>query len=272
MADPKPVQDYTQQNRRAWNEIAQARARTFPGPNYFAQGGSTLDERAVSAARAVFGDLNGLRVVHLQCATGEDTLSWSVLGAQAVGIDISEEQILLAQQKADQAGLNTRFQAADVFELPEALPQDLLNGRFDLVFTGGRAIVWLPDLDLWAQAVTSLLRPGGRFLLIDEHPLSGCLWLEEGQVKIIDDYFRRSNAWEGAGWFHFQGSEGARENKYEFNWPVGDVVSALARAGLVIERLEEFPGGPEWRFGKDQGEVVRLPGEYMVLARKPSKA
>lgn len=260
--------DYTHQNRRAWNEIARVRERTFPTADFFARGGSTLDPRAVAAARETFGSLQGLRVIHLQCATGEDTLSWSVLGAQAVGMDIADEQVELAKKKARDAGFDTRFFAADVYDLPGAVPTGWLGDGFDLVFTGGGAIVWLPDLKRWASSIEALLRPGGRFLLVDEHPLSNCLEQVEGQLKVTDDYFRRTNAWHGTGWYHFQGGEDARETKYEFTWPVGDVVTALAQAGLMIERLEEFPGGPVWRFGQDQGDVTRLPGEYLVLARK----
>lgn len=55
---------------------------------------------------------------------------------------------------------------------------------------------------------------------------------------------------------------------YEFNWPLGDIVTALALAGLIIERLEEFPGGPEWWYRELQEVSKRLPGEYLILARK----
>jgi hypothetical protein len=50
---------------------------------------------------------------------------------------------------------------------------------------------------------------------------------------------------------------------------LGDVVTALAQAGLVIERLEEFPGGAAWRFGDQQSQMRRLPGEFLLVARKP---
>ena len=56
-----------------------------------------------------------------------------------------------------------------------------------------------------------------------------------------------------------------------------DRLELLIAAGIcldlrIIERLEEFPGGPEWRFGStesEQGEMTRLPGEYLIVARKP---
>jgi SAM-dependent methyltransferase len=266
--EDKPIQRITGQNRRAWNEIAEERSKIFPPASFFAAGGSTLAERDVSAVRSIYGDLSGLRLIHLQCATGEDTLSWAVLGASPDGVDISDEQIEIARAKAAEAGLPVRFAASDVYSLPAALPGGWLGVGYDLVFTGGGAIVWLPDLEAWARVVESLLRPGGRLLISDEHPLAGCLTLEEGQLRVVDDYFRRKRGLEGSGWYHFDPGKEAREAKVEFTWPIGDVVTAVAGAGLVIERLEEFPGGPEWQFGTDQGEMARLPGIYQLVAKK----
>jgi SAM-dependent methyltransferase len=261
----------TRQNRKAWNEIAEVRSRVFPPAEFFAGGGSMLEAPAVQAVQDAFGPIQNLKVIHLQCATGEDTLSWAVLGANAYGVDIAERQIELAREKAAKAGLSAAFAAADVYDLPAALPADWPAGQFDLVFTGGGAIVWLPDLPRWARVVAALLRAGGRLVLMDEHPLAACISMEDNQLVVMDDYFRRERAWEGAGWSHFAGGEFARENKYEFTWPLGDIVTALAAAGLLLERLEEFRAGPGWRFqGDDSGleKLAHLPGSYLAIARK----
>jgi SAM-dependent methyltransferase len=258
------LSNYTQQNRRAWNEIAGIRVKTFPPAEFFAQGGLTVDPRVVSTVEHAFGQVGGLRLLHLQCASGEDTLSWAVLGAQAAGADISEEQIALARQKAAASGVPVDFYAADVYDLPA----ELRNGSFDVVFTGGGALVWLPDLNRWAAAVSACLKPGGRLALFDEHPLAGCLRVEEDRLVVEEDYFSRDQVSPDSGWRHFAGGEKARETKYEFTWPLGDVVTAVAQAGLVVERLEEYPTGAAWRFGDLHGEKLRLPGEFLLMARK----
>lgn len=263
-----PLHQYTQQNRRVWNEIANVRNRDFPSAEFFASRQTTLGPLIIQAAQNTLVDLARLRVIHLQCATGEDTLSWSVLGAEAVGVDIAEQQIEIARQKAVQASLSTQFVAADIYDLPAVLPAGL-RSPYDLVFTGGGATVWLPDLQRWAEIVTGLLRPGGYLMLIDEHPVSACLWVENGELQIVADYFGCSTPEVITDWSHFKGGEDAQEYKYEFSWPLGDIVTALAQAGLIIERLEEFPGGPEWRFGELQKATNQLPGESLIMARKP---
>ena len=249
---------YTSQNRQAWDEIAEVRSKTMKAAEFFAKGGSTLSDEIL----AVAGDVHGLSLCHLQCATGEDTLSWANRGADATGIDLSPKQIELAKQKAAAAGLSVRFIASDIY----TLPADIFEERFDIVFTGGGAIVWLPDLQEWAKIIARLLKPGGRLLIDEEHPLAGCMEVQDGVVRIVDDYFGRK-ADMFIGWSHFSGAENAKETKYEFTWPLGDVVTALAQAGLRIERLEERPSQQQWRFGDKLPSVAQIPGEYLLMAR-----
>ena len=250
---------YTDQNRLAWDEIAKVRHMKQQTAEFFARGGSTLSNEVLEIA----GDVRGLSLCHLQCATGEDTLSWANQGATATGIDISPIQIDLATKKAEAAGLSVRFIASDIY----ALPNKLFEEKFDIVFTGGGALVWLPDLQEWGKIIAGLLKPSGRLIVDEEHPLAGCMEVQDGQVKIVDDYFARKPEMF-MGWTHFSGGEHAKEQKYEFTWPLGDVVTALARAGLRIELLEERPSQQQWRFGEKLQEVARIPGEFSLVAIK----
>lgn len=257
----KEIKKFTDQNRLAWDEIAEIRNEGMKTAEFFAGGGSTLGDEILEVA----GDIRGLDLCHLQCATGEDTLSWANRGARATGVDLSPKQIELAKQKATAAGLTVRFIASDIY----TLPSQLFAEKFDLVFTGGGAIVWLPDLEQWAKIIAQLLKPSGRLILDEEHPIASCMEVQNGQVRIVDDYFGRKPEMY-TGWSHFSGAENAVEKKYEFGWPLGDVVTALAQAGLRIELLEERPSQQGWRFGDKLHEVARIPGEYLLVARKDS--
>jgi len=56
----------------------------------------------------------------------------------------------------------------------------------------------------------------------------------------------------------------AREEKVERFWRLGQVVTAIAGAGLVVRQLEEYPGAGTWR-----RLTSRVPGRFTLLARKP---
>ncbi len=110
----------------------------------------------------------GKTAIHLQCAAGEDTLSLLNLGAsEVVGVDISEEMIQIAQNISNQLGANARWVRSDILELSEEM-----NGTADLVYTGRGAIIWIHDLNRWAQTVPRLLKPGGIFYMYEGHPVT----------------------------------------------------------------------------------------------------
>jgi SAM-dependent methyltransferase len=255
---------YAEQNRRAWDEIALARAASYRESaftaTFFARGGCSLDERVVAAA----GVLRGKNLLHLMSATGEETLSWAVLGAHAVGIDISETQVALARAKAEEAELPVLFVSADV----GALPPEFTSGVFDLVYSGTGTMVWIPQIDIWATAVADALTVGGRLLLWDEHPLATCFSGAANEPVVIDDYFRSGSPVESYGWTHFEGGEQAHEVRYQFAWTLGDIVTAIAGAGMKIERLTEYPTDADWRFGDAFSRAQYLPGRILLVARR----
>jgi 2-polyprenyl-3-methyl-5-hydroxy-6-metoxy-1,4-benzoquinol methylase len=187
------IEKYIAQNARAWDEIAEIRQKERTKPaSYFASGGSALNPLLVEAA----GDLHGKSLLQLQCSTGEETISWAILGAQVTGVDISSKQIDLARKKAKEAGIVANFCVGDVCDLPE----ELTAGQFDLVHTGGGSLMWVPDIETWASSISSALCAGGRLLLLEEHPIAGCLFVSDGSLTLERDYFSRNTPNVGSGW------------------------------------------------------------------------
>jgi hypothetical protein len=141
------------------------------------------------------------------------------------------------------------------------LPSELKRGRFDLVYTAEGVLAWLHDLNAWADGIVAALRSGGDLLLFEEHPVSQCV---DASLRWREDYFDE-DLHVYRGWSHFElKGPPATEEKVERFWRLGQVVTALARAGLVLRQLEEYPGTTSWR-----GHPSRVPGSYIVSARKP---
>lgn len=150
-------------NRRRWDEAAVLHRRTYFLP----------DEVVRDAELAPFmvdelGDLSGLRVCHLQCHIGGDSLSLARLGASmVVGVDFSAVSLETARARAVEAGLADRvtFVEVSVDDAPTAT-----GGAFDVVHTSGGVLCWMPSIDAWASSVHDLLRPGGWLHLAEMHP------------------------------------------------------------------------------------------------------
>jgi SAM-dependent methyltransferase len=94
---------------------------------------------------AELGPVGGLRVLHLQCHFGKDSLTLAQRGATVVGLDFSEPAIAAAQALARELGLDGRasFVAADVYNAPAAIPN---AHAFDLAYVTWGALWWLPDM------------------------------------------------------------------------------------------------------------------------------
>jgi SAM-dependent methyltransferase len=228
----------------------------------------------VTADRSLVGDVRGRSLLHLQCHFGFDTLSWARLGARATGVDFSPRAIAIATELAARI-LDARFVEADLYAVP-----DVLAERFEVVYTGGGALCWLPDIRRWGMVVARMLAPGGTFYIREAHPILWALDDERADPSLVVErpYFEPAEPtrWDAEpAW-----DKDAREvpTCYEWNHGLGEVVSALIDAGLTIELVREhwtclwqaLPFMVEdedgwWRL-PDRPE--RLPLMYSIRARK----
>ena len=111
------------------------------------------------------GDVSGKTLLHLQCHFGMDSLSWSRLGAKVTGIDLSNTAIEKARELNTELGLDAEFICSNVYDLKE-----MLDKKYDIVFTSYGTIGWLPDLGKWGDIISHFLNPGGIFYIADVHP------------------------------------------------------------------------------------------------------
>jgi len=259
-------------NRQAWNEGAQSyTADNEERVRLLRAGKSNLHP----VERANLGRIGPLeawckRAVHLQCASGYDTLSLLLGGAhEVVGVDISDVHIENARWTSQQLGMPATWFCCDVLDTPHEL-----DGTADLVYTGRGAIYWLHDLEGWAAVIARLLRPGGVFSLLEDHPVT---WLFSQDTETLtlsaNDYFTHAEwnkGWPDA----YIGELGVpteqQTPKHERLWTLADVVNALIKAGLSVTHLGEHPDEYWDAFPKLSPEdKAKIPLTYSLIARKP---
>lgn len=263
------IGDRHEGNRDAWNRTSRGGyGRDVAGDVALLRSGGT---NLMPEELRLLGDLSGVRrAIHLQCSHGFDALSLLNLGVEeTIGIDISEEMLASAREKSEALGAQATWIRADVLDAPSEL-----DGTADLIHTGRGALCWMMDLDAWARVVARLLRPGGRLHLFEGHPLD-FVWredaegfeLREGATYFVDaPVAERGFPYESA----LQSDASTPVHLSSRVWTIGQTVTALIGAGLVIERLEEFPD-PFWDQFKriPEAELRRLPHTFGLLARKP---
>lgn len=259
-----------EQNRLSWNAVVGAHdSHRGDLAGYLRGGGSTL----FPEERALLGDLRGRALVHLQCNSGGDSLSLASLGAAVTGVDVSDEAIRAASRLSAEAGIAADFVRADVYDWLAATART--ERRFDVVYASYGVVCWLSDLDAWARGVASVLRPGGRFVLVDFHPAAELFdedwravhdYPSGGEHRLLEDGVGDYVGESGGGLTPagFQDGVVGFENPrrcHLFRWGLGEVVTALAGAGLKITSLEEYPYANGERHFAGMRE---LPGRRMV--------
>lgn len=237
--------NYFELNKESWNRRAEAHfGSKFYDVEGFLAGNTSLKEIELSE----MGDVTAQRLLHLQCHFGLDTLSWARRGAICTGVDISPVAIEKARELKAQTKLEAEFICSDVYSYSRGH-----SDPFDLVFTSYGAICWLPDLDRWAQVVTSSLAMGGRFYMTEFHPiydlLAGYAYFGT-EVPDIEE--------EGT---YTENGEETRTTLATWAHPLSRVLNALINAGIEIERVNEFPFSPYDCFA---GMVEREPGRYYL--------
>ena len=178
--------------------------------------------------RQTLGDLGKKNVLHLHCSSGEGSAELAELGATVTAIE--QDDALL--DEARERWPSILWIAAD----SQALPANLRRARFDLVYSPEGVIERVADLDAWAQGVASALDTHGELLAFDDHPVALCV---DGLLRWHRDYFEDGIA------------------------RLGRIVTALARAGVPIEALEEYPLDASGR-----RHDRRVPASFLLYARK----
>ncbi len=235
------LDDYLKANLASWDEAVELHVSSeLYDLEGFKAGKSSLsgiEEREL-------GPLvhEGTTLLHLQCHFGLDTLSWARRGATVTGVDFSSEGIAQARALAGEAGLSSRatFVQSDVEDLP-----DRLSGEFDVVFTSWGALIWLGDLERWAQVVAHFLKPGGTFYIAEFHP---CAYLiaddaTPAAMRVGYPYFQygRPQRFDEPG--DYADPAATLENTVTFGWNHGlaEIIDPLLRCGMRLDALHEFP-------------------------------
>lgn len=243
--------NYIEKNRESWNRRTAYHIESeFYDVEGFLKGKNSLN----GIELALLGDVSGKSILHLQCHFGQDSLSLARMGAHVTGIDLSDKAIGKAKELNARMGFDAEFICCDLYDLP-----GLLHRQFDIVFTSYGTIGWLPDMDRWAAVVSHFLKPGAQFVFAEFHPV---VWMfDDGFSKIAYDYFNAGPIIESETGTYADKSAPITGEYVGWNHPLGEVLTALLKHGLVITGFQEYAYSPHNCFsGTEEPE----PGKFRI--------
>ena len=265
---PSELKSITEANRAAWDASAPAHGQGADWAALLhaaAQPGFTTFDACLNATLRGL-DLNGKTAVQIGCNNGRELLSLAAYGADpALGIDQSAGFLAQAALLAKAAQSPCQFLCANIYELPKATPR---NHDLALITIG--VLNWMPDLEGFFRIVAGLLAPGGQLLIYETHPILD-MYDPDAATPLIPtrSYFQKApQVFDDV--ITYDGSDAGKGTvSYWFAHPLGAIISAIAQAGLRIERLVEHPhSNREVDYDQYENQAAQLPLSYTLIARR----
>lgn len=260
--------DYLKINKETWNNKTDVHVKSeFYDNENFLLGKSTLNAIELE----LLGDVSNKKILHLQCHFGQDSLSLSRLGAKVTGVDFSDKAIEKANEFNNQLNLDAKFICCDLYDLP-----NYLNEKFDIVFTSYGTIGWLPNLTKWANVISQFLKPNGKFVMADFHPM---VWMYDNDFKeIAYSYFNIEPIIEDESGTYADRYSEIEAKTVGWNHPTSEVLNALINSSLAINAFNEYDYSPyncfneTEEFEKEKFRIKhfgnKIPMVFSILATK----
>lgn len=262
------MENYLEINRNSWNAKVDYHLKSdFYFVEEFIAGRTSLNEPEMK----LLGNIEGKKILHLQCHFGQDSISLARMGAEVTAVDLSDKAITEARILANKCGVEVNFIESDVYNLPK-----VLEDKFDIVFTSYGTIGWLPDLEKWAKVISHFLKSGGKFVFAEFHPV---VWMfDDDFTKVAYDYSSKEPIIET-----YEGTYADRNAKISqqyvmWNHSLADVFQSLINENLEIKTFEELDWSPyacfkhtvEFEKGKFRIDVInnKIPLMYVLSANK----
>lgn len=224
------MKNYITVNKQAWNLKTDIHLKSdFYNNEAFLRGESTLKDIELG----LLGNIQGKSVLHLQCHFGQDSMSLARLGAKVTAVDFSEAAIAKAKELNSQLGLDVNFICSNVYDLPKVLHQ-----QFDYVFTSYGVIGWLQDLDAWAAVIGNALKKGGKFVMVEFHPV---VWMFDDEVQdIVYSYFKQEPIQETEQGTYADKTAPIAYQTITWNHSLSEVLTSLLTHGISIQSFQEY--------------------------------
>ncbi|MEX6699002.1 class I SAM-dependent methyltransferase [Peribacillus frigoritolerans] len=251
---------FTAENEQAWNQNNYlALVNRYGNPVELASKIKQNPKWRLHPFYKYMGEVSGKKITHLMGSNGVKAVALAILGAEVKVVDFSQENAMFANELASGANVSIEYIVSDVL----SLSSEHESGNQDLVLMELGVLHYLIDLQPLFEKIKKMLKPGGRFVLHEFHPISTKLITSYGKKhKITGNYFApaiENN--EVAFSKHMPDEEkGSLSRVVQRKWTIGELITSIGQSGLVIKVLEEEPNHKIHDIG--------LPKTYTLVAER----
>ena len=158
--------DFHDANRRRWDAASASWAHRADTRGIWKRCHLDPSLALHSAELKWLKDVTGKSIAVLGSGDNQVVFALFGMGAKVTSIDISEQHLEVARNRAAALGLNVTFVQADVVDL-----SCLSDETFDLAYTGGHVAVWVSDLQRYYGEAARVLKSDGLLVVSEYHPI-----------------------------------------------------------------------------------------------------
>lgn len=142
--------------------------------------GDFVDRVERRCAFDLFLPFEGKKILDIGCGTGNYSIRLAELGYEVVGIDISDEMLDIARNKAKEKNLNIKFYNMDIYDLK--FIDEEFHGAFSMA-----AFEFIEDTERAMYEIFRVVKPEGKILIGTINKDSS--W---GELYLSQDFQRES--------------------------------------------------------------------------------
>lgn len=136
--------------------------------------GSFIDKVETDLAFRLFKPQKGMKILDIGCGTGNFSIKLAKMGCKVVGIDISDEMLNIAKEKAENEGLEIEFYNMDVYNLK--FQDNYFDGAFSMA-----AFEFIKEPERAIEEIFRVVKKGSQIMIgtINKDSKWGELYLSE---------------------------------------------------------------------------------------------
>ncbi|WP_051623681.1 class I SAM-dependent methyltransferase [Clostridium hydrogeniformans] len=255
----------SEKNQESWNkETYNAWIERLGEPKDAADRIKKNPSKVLSVIHNKMDRVEGKKIMNLMGSNGNKAVALALLGAEVTVVDFSEGNKRYAEDLAREAGVSINYILSDVLKMP----REVFTGDYDIVFAEMGIIHYFIDLKPFITIIKRLLKPNGRLIIRDFHPVTTKLISSRGSTakirkhKVTGDYFDTSLEEKEVAYSKYL-EKGEEVHKVLLRrWNLGEVVTAVAKEDLFITSLDEEPNLSSEIFDKG------IPKTFTLVAEK----
>lgn len=174
-------------------------------------------------------DVSGKTVLELGCGGGNIGIVLAKRGAQVTGVDISEAQLRIASQKAQEQGVTVRYieSAIEALDFTPLAPLDLVISVC--------ALQYVPDLAEVFKKIYAALSPAGTFIFSTDDPIFSSV-----AAKFLwnDPALQHAYFYDGPETWKWEETDDFSFTTYRH--PIDFYINALSAANFTLERFHQL--------------------------------